>query len=226
LYEVFKGNVSVPEFCKEFGDFEMNEDFPDRGIEFLSSHFYKIDSSFLNGFLISILVRILLNSSLRISSEDSLYKMIRCEIDSNSSFIELFSFLRFEFLSVDSIEDFISWSCKSFEYFERFHSLDVWAAICCRLCLSVEAKSHNPRYCDKSLHFVAQSDSPLCGIISYLTSQYGGNVSDRRIVTVSCNAAHGSNPAKNSVDLLSTSFFMSQNQPNQWVCYDFKNRKI
>jgi hypothetical protein len=51
--------------------------------------------------------------------------MIRCEIDSNSGFVELFSFLQFEFLSVDSIEDFISWSCEYFESFERFDSLDI-----------------------------------------------------------------------------------------------------
>jgi hypothetical protein len=35
LYEVFKGNVSVSEFCKAFGDCEINEVFPDRWIEFL-----------------------------------------------------------------------------------------------------------------------------------------------------------------------------------------------
>jgi hypothetical protein len=218
--------VSVSEFCQEFGDFEMNKDFPDRGIEFLSSHFHEIDSSFLNGFPISIVVRILSNSSLQISSEDSLYKMIRCKIESNSSFIELFSFIRFEFLSVDSIEDFISWSCEYFEYFERFHSLDVWIAICRRLCLSVEVKSPNARYCDKSLHFVPQSDSPLCGIISYLTSQHGGNVCDRGIVNVSGSTIYGSRVAENAVDLLSISYFMSQNQPNQWLCYDFNNRKV
>jgi hypothetical protein len=80
---------------------------------------------------------------------------------------------------------------------------------------------------DKSLHFVPQSDSPLCGIISYLTSQHGGNVSDRGIVNVSWSTAYSSSySAKNAVDLLSTSYFQSLNQPNQWLCYDFKNRKI
>jgi hypothetical protein len=168
--------------------------------------------------------------------------MIRCQIESNSSFIELFSFLRFEFLSVDSIENFISWSCECFEYFERFHSLDVWTAICYRLCLSVDVKNPNARCCDqssilvsqsdssqscdKSLHFVPQSDSPLCGIISYLTAQYGGNVSDKGIVNVSGSTILFTHVAKNAVHLLSTSYFMSQNQPNQWLCYDFKNRKV
>jgi hypothetical protein len=177
--------------------------------------------------------------------------MIRFQLESKSHFIELFSFVRFEYLSIDSIEDFISWSCEYFARFEQFLSKDVWIAICCRLCLSVDVESqsqssspsHNPRYCDqslhfirqsdssqscdKSLHFVPQSDSPLCGIISYLTSQHGGNISDRGIVNVSGSTTFDSRyPAKNAVDLLSTSYFHSQNEPNQWLCYDFKNRKI
>jgi hypothetical protein len=89
--------VKVCEFCKECGDGEGNKDFPDRGIEFVSSHFCEIDSSFLNGLPISILIRILSDSSLHIESEDSLHKMIRCQIESTSGFIELFSFIRFEY---------------------------------------------------------------------------------------------------------------------------------
>jgi hypothetical protein len=60
-----------------------------------------------------------------------------------------------------------------------------------------------------------------------LTSEHGGNVSDRGIVTVSGSTTYDSlYPAKNAVDLLSASLFHSQNEPNQWLCYDFKNRKI
>jgi hypothetical protein len=178
LHSVFNKDLNISTFCREFGDCEMNEDFPDRGIEFVSSHFYEIDSSFLNEFPISILIRILSNSSLQIESEDSLYKMIRCQIESKSSFIESFSFIRFEYLSIDSIKDFISWSCEYFEQFEQFFSIDVWTAICNRLCSSVYVKmqnqNHDSRYCYKSIHFVPQSDRPLCGIISYLTSEHCG----------------------------------------------------
>jgi hypothetical protein len=103
LYEVFNKNMNISKFCKEIGDCEMNEDFRDRGIEFVSSHFSEIDSSFLKGFPISVLIRIFSNSSLRLESKDSLYKIIRCQLESKSHFVELFSFLRFECLSIDSI---------------------------------------------------------------------------------------------------------------------------
>jgi hypothetical protein len=73
----------------------------------------------------------------------TIYKMIRSEIERNSSVIELFSFVRFEFLSIGSIEDFISWSWKHFEAFEQFFTQNLWTAICCHLCLSVDAKSRS-----------------------------------------------------------------------------------
>jgi hypothetical protein len=113
--------------------------------------------------------------------------MIRDQIESNLCFAELFSFVRFEFLSVESIEDFISWSCQNFECFEHFFSQGLWSAICGRLCLclSHDIKCQNQRYCIASLHFVPKSDSPLVGIIAYLTAQHGGNVHDQGIVNVS-----------------------------------------
>jgi hypothetical protein len=88
--------------------------------------------------------------------------------------------------------------------------------------LSVDVKSFR----DKSLHFVPQSDITLCGIIAHLTSQYGGNVSDGGLVNVSGSTAGTSNPAKSAVDLLPTCLFHSLNKPNQWLCDDFKSRKI
>jgi hypothetical protein len=47
LHEIFNTNRTVSQFCKEFRDFELTEPFSDRAIEFLSSHFYEIDFSFL-----------------------------------------------------------------------------------------------------------------------------------------------------------------------------------
>jgi hypothetical protein len=118
----FEENLNVSQFYKDFYDFEIPDNFPDRVIEFLSSHFSEFNSSFLTGFPISILIliRILSNPSLELKNEDSLYKMIRYQMESNLGFAELFSFVRFEFLSVESIEDFISWSCENFESFEHF----------------------------------------------------------------------------------------------------------
>jgi hypothetical protein len=174
LHDVFDENLSISKFCKEFEDCEMTDDFPERAIEFLSSHFFEIDSSFLNGLPISILIRILSNSSLKVETEDSLYQMFHSQNESNIHSGEGFLFVRFELLSIESIQDFISWSCDNCQSFQQLLSLNVWIAICGRLCLSVDVECPIQRYCVKCLHFIPESASPLVGIISYLTSQHGG----------------------------------------------------
>jgi hypothetical protein len=110
-------------------------------------------------------------------------------------------------------------------YLQLF-SQSLWIAICCRLCLSVDVKFPIQRYHVVSLHFEPQSCNPLSGIIAYLTSQHDGNVSDRGIVNVSGSTICSSNVAKNAVDLLPTCYFNSMNEPNQWLCYDFRDRKV
>jgi prefoldin subunit 5 len=93
-------------------------------------------------------------------------------------------------------------------------------------------------------------DVPV-GIIAHLTRECGGSVHDRHVVDVTCGSfekeTQGANPysgpyynspnyaAKNAADLESSSEFISayRNEKenilhtrNNWVCYDFKERRI
>jgi hypothetical protein len=71
-------------------------------------------------------------------------------------------------------------------------------------------------------------ESPLGGIIASLTHRYGGNVHDRGIVTVSGTVYDGNsgNAAKNVLDLSTDSRFCSKMEPNQWICYNFNDRRV
>jgi hypothetical protein len=74
-----------------------------------------------------------------------------------------------------------------------------------------------------------KSESPLDGIIASLTTEHGGNVSDRGIVAISGSVYSESpgNAARNAADLTNTSnYFKSKGEANQWLCHDFENRKV
>jgi hypothetical protein len=74
-----------------------------------------------------------------------------------------------------------------------------------------------------------QPSSPLSGIIAHLTSQFSGNIHDRGVVTITANRPISNYPsyaAKNVADLGTDSYFRSANEPNQWICFDFKAMKI
>jgi hypothetical protein len=72
-----------------------------------------------------------------------------------------------------------------------------------------------------------RSESPLEGILAHLTAKVGGNVHDHGVVSAFSDSV--SKPAygpKNAADMGSGSCFMSADQPNQSMGYDFKTLRI
>jgi hypothetical protein len=54
----------------------------------------------------------------------------------------------------------------------------------------------------------------------------GGNVHDQGMVGVSASSVWSDLLAQHAVDLDRDNYFGSCDRPNQWLCYDFKERRI
>jgi hypothetical protein len=67
------------------------------------------------------------------------------------------------------------------------------------------------------------TDRPLDGIISYFTQKHGGNVHDKGLITFASRSAfQGDSRALNRVaNLTSDEAFVSKNETDQWVSWDF-----
>ena len=212
----------------------FEKDCDSREISFIASHFCEIDVSDLD---LNTLRRILCDVSLRLESEDWLYKFICSLIEKDESFIDLLEFVHFEYLSVEVIEDFISFS-DSF-IFDRMNS-SLWKSICRRLSLKPsldgstyknEQRSRYGRLLESKYdEFPLDRSKPLNGIISHLSKKFGGNVHDKGVVNITADRPYyGSDPsyaAKNIADLEVNSCFDCANAENMWICYDFKDRKV
>jgi hypothetical protein len=99
------------------------------------------------------------------------------------------------------------------------HSL--WRAIAKRLSKTLnDYQVVSSRY--RNL-FQPRDNFPLDGIVAELTRICGGNVHERGVVDVSASAVWSNYSPQNAVDLGQKICFHSPNQPNQWLCYDFKN---
>jgi hypothetical protein len=221
--DCFETTLTVSQICEEFGTSMNLEYLPERAIEFFASHFVEFDSSFIENLPICTLSSILSNEHLELESEDCLYEFIRSHCEMNTEWFTLLCHIRFEFLSKTSIERFISWSHDDFSDFMGSFCFDLWRSLCFRLSQSVESTQSTNRY---RLFILPKSEGSLDGIICYLTGKYEGNVSDREIVSVSSSSCHSSYPARHAVDLQTTTYFQSDNSPNQWLCYDFKHQKV
>jgi hypothetical protein len=191
-------------------------------------HFYEIDASQLCDFSFEVISAIISNESLRLKDEDSLYEIVRSLSCRDERYSTLFEFIRFEYLSCDSIHSFIDLISKSF----LFLSFGIWIAICRRLSLSVSPLICNDRiaesFASRVHHCTFSEDSPLKGIIAYLTETFGGHVSDRGIVSITANSISDSHsyPLRNVADFDNQTMFYTKYEPNSWICYDFKNRHI
>jgi hypothetical protein len=77
--------------------------------------------------------------------------------------------------------------------------------------------------------FPLTREMSLDGIISYLTRKHDGNVQDKGIVLMTSKSARSDDPRltlRNVTVLTDDSQFWSEDQPGQWVCWDFRELRI
>jgi hypothetical protein len=71
-----------------------------------------------------------------------------------------------------------------------------------------------------------QTDKSLDGIIRHLTNEYGGNVHEKGIVIITAKSCFWDD-LKNVADVTDAeSNYFSLNEPDQWVCWDFHERRV
>jgi hypothetical protein len=233
INEEFAKKENILKCMEELLESELLDYIPnsDPSIDFLASHFFEIDSSLLTKFPVSLLTRIVSNHSLRIESEDSLYEIIHSRMESDPNSIYLLEYLRFEFVTCESMTNVILWS---FDHFEQIAiSLSVWEALSRRLVLRVVP-------CDTTIteYRMTRLRSPTSlvmpeishdGIIAHLTRESGGNVHDKGIVDISAKAIDQNLDqfqAKHAANFHDSSYFQSSNSPDQWIQYDFKTHRV
>jgi hypothetical protein len=88
---------------------------------------------------------------------------------------------------------------------------------------ALNEESPHPQH--KSIHCFLMSGSwPPTGMINYLTKNYGGNVHDRNVVTVT--SLSGCNRVRQVVELEGDDYYSTENTPGQWICYDFHDMRV
>jgi hypothetical protein len=133
-----------------------------------------------------LISNIISKESLQLKDEESLYDIISSKQNEDSRFFSLFKFVRFEYLSRNSIESFIEMINASFD----FLTFPVWRSVCHRLSLSVSIDFSDDRFEKRFSSVVCRYDpnSKHDGIISYLTKRFGGHVIDRNIVAITASS--------------------------------------
>jgi hypothetical protein len=198
----------------------------DLSLDFAAAHFHELSALDRIKLSCSALTQILFQPSLKLKSEDDLLEFL---MDESADFASLLEFVNFEFVTADGMT-----KCCQFlsEHFE-FMTVGLWERLRVRLCSSVAIKSSNPRVphqaVDRWTAIAFETGSPLNGIIAYLTTKCGSNIHDANVVTVTANSVRSNDShdaVRNVVASGTANWFFSRNEPNQWICCDFRGARI
>lgn len=192
-------------------------------IDYISLHFFELAESHqeeLKRLSVETLEKIISKENLRLNNETQLFKFINNlyqSANSNSDYSILYSYVSFKDVSSESIAEFI-------QHFRKDDlTEETWRAISQRLLMPVEnffQERQHERYIPKK--FEPNGDNNFNGIIKYLLSYYGDSFNERvNIVGNSYGNAINVTHYDNLDD-----FFASNNQPNGWICFDFKEDRI
>jgi hypothetical protein len=156
-----------------------------------------------------------------LESEDELCEFIISHSAKDLAYFALFEFVRFEYLSVDSLQTNSTFVGEQIDCL----NVSVWHCVCRRLCHRIQIGASLSRFCRR---FSPNSNSSIDGIISYLSRQCNGNVHTNGIVTITGNPYGESTEYAplNAANLTENSHFYSKNEPNQMLTYDFGDRRI
>ncbi|OHT15300.1 hypothetical protein TRFO_14205 [Tritrichomonas foetus] len=193
-------------------------------ISFIASNLYEIDDFSLKKLNVDLLTEILSNDSLCVKSEEWLFDFIFSRYCEDPKFGSLFEFVDFRFLSTSKFKDFI----HSFRY-DCLNSGIINAFMKRMSCDIVKPLITTKRYKMSESEHDFNDHNQLDGIIKYLTDKSGGNVAKNKTINITCSSVFSPSQEyspENVVDLDTNSYFFSNCGPNQWICLDFKERKI
>jgi hypothetical protein len=190
----------------------------ERERDFIASHISELHMQNIVKMKVCILSDILKSESNRIPSEDWLFEFVH---GLGPQYRRLLGDVQFEYLSPSSIDHFFE--DISHAEFDECIVRQLWNRSRHRIVYDT-TKFLSRRYAAPvCVH--RSPDSAWSGLISHLTELSGGNVHLRNIVTVSCSSTR-KKEYWNVLDYDWDGYWESNDQPNSWIQFDFKDRFV
>jgi hypothetical protein len=209
--------LSIEKVCALGGsDRDFFENMNETEIEFLASNLWALDWPTLNNIPLSTLFNIFGHPSLRIYTETWLYCFIFSKLPSGREYFQLFQFVRFEHAQEITRHHFLKLWREYPEFLET--ALD---AIETKFCLADDERPemNHGRY--------TSSNDPNW-MFDRLEEVSEGNLHDLGIVTLTTKSNSGADwsDPKHILHSDSDTAFQSADEPNQWICCDFHDRRV
>ena len=194
-------------------------------LDFLAAHFFEADMDVLKCLSVSDLELVLTNSLLKLESEDQLYDTILALFDEKRcDILSLLRYVEFAFLSESKLGDFLD------HIFPDLVDASIWGSLCeCvrRFCGSSGKDSlmNSKRYCI-AIETFTSVDGAFNGIFRHLRDQCSENPHKNGVISITASDKLGWHQCHQLVDYGWNDYWSSSGQPNSFVQFDFKARRI
>jgi hypothetical protein len=222
-YGIGKESLSVSN-CIE--NIRLKEEFGcevEEELKFIAEHFYEVNQDEVKTLRNSTVEAIVSHENLCLEDEESLLEFISSLGEEE---LNLYGYVECRYLSLEGIEKFVEGMN------EEMIDGRIWRSICGRLRCELSNRTHvRPRFHQgsptqseiESYEYVAGHE--VEGIINALTKKCGGNVHEKRIINITWSSSGRGNGSE-VVNQGSSDYWVSTNEPNSWICFDFKEKRI
>ena len=191
-------------------------------LDFVASHFFEVELDVLRCLSVSDLELVLTNPLLRLESEDQLYDaIVSLAGERGDGVVALLRHVEFAFLSESKLGEFLD------RVFPDLIDVSVWGSLCeCvrRFCGS-SAKGAL-RKAGRYLFETFTSDKgAFNGIVQHLRGECGGNPHEKGVISITASST-GYRQCHRLVDYGWKGYWYTNDQPNSWVQFDFKSRRV
>ncbi|KAK8888373.1 hypothetical protein M9Y10_039443 [Tritrichomonas musculus] len=199
-------------------------------IEFIASHFYELCSNHEDEFAIlsnETLLKIISNDHFQLNSEDELLHFINRLYSRDRRFSVMYETVLFTNVTSDAMSEFLS------AYDPNDITVASWIAVSKRLGREIVMNGDDQpetRYRVKKPIITGQlfDHSPgneFHGIINHLINESNGNI-DSKLAITSSSLYNSSYKPQNVTLFDSDDHFISQNEQDSWICFDFKDHRV
>lgn len=200
-------------------------------VNFISKHFHSIDQNEFLKLSRKIQFSIISNPNLQIKNEDSLLDIIiqiisQKEEEEDSEIDDALFLEQIEFtsLSENKLREFL----LNFDINSITNSLwrKLFKCFFIHFDKTQERIEGSHSIIQETFEYKENETNQFQGIIDYLTKKCGGNVDEKGVVKVTASSIYKDFVPKNVVDYVDLENFSSLNRENQWILFDFIDKKI
>lgn len=203
----------------------------EKEIDFISEYFFEIEENqidMLEKFSLTTLSRIFENVKLHLRNENQLLNIVNHLYKKNPKYSILYGYVLFSNVDLNEIENFLDIFDVNDITTETWNSITTLLKQKVNKSRKIFSKNKN-RYSSmgqEKIPILFEENKEFKGIINFLRNKYNNNITNKINITSSSSLNEIFGPTNVILHDDKSRYFLSENKPDTFICFDFKKKKV